>query len=567
MEHNKNMNRWLLLPVVLLLTALVFLPGTVFADPATAVTVDPASQNVGTGATFTVGIHVVPDTAIAGMQFSLSFDPSLLTANSVVEGNLLSQGGASTFFMAGTINNVAGTITGVAGAITTPGQTVSSPGTFATISFTAKTTAGTSALNLSNVIVADINAVPVAITVTGGQVVVGGAPPTTYTITFATDPTSTGSITFDSVSYSNGNTVNKSANTYNIVAVPGTGYNFSSWQTTGGGLSVAVPTSASTTCTVSGNGTLRMVQTATPPTTYTITFATDPTSTGSITFDSVSYSNGNTVNKSANTYNIVAVPGTGYNFASWQTTGGGLSVAVPTSASTTCTVSGNGTLRMVQTAVPPTTYTITFATDPTSTGSITFDSVSYSNGNTVNKSAATYNIVAVPGGGYYFGSWQTTGGLSVASASSASTTCTVSGNGTLKMVQTQTPPVEYAVSFDTDPEATGTITFAAVTYSDGNTVNKAANTYAITAHPASGYSFAGWQTTGSLSVASANSASTTCTVSGAGTLRMVQTETPPVGGTAYPPNKLLMLLPWIAIGAAIIVATSLLVQRRRSAAR
>jgi hypothetical protein len=477
MKH-KNLSRWLALPVVLLLTALVFLPGAALADAATAVTVDPASQNVGTGATFTVGIHVAPDTAIAGMQFSLSFDPSLLTANGVTEGNLLNQGGASTFFMAGTINNAAGTITGVAGAITVPGASVSSPGTFATISFTAKTAAGTSPLTLSNVIVADINAVPVAITVTGGQVVIGGAPPTTYTITFATDPTSKGSITFDSVSYSNGNTVNKSAAIYNIVAVPGSGYNFGSWQTTGS-----------------------------------------------------------------------------------------LSVASAISASTTCTVSGNGTLKMVQTAVPPTTYTITFATDPTGTGSITFDSVSYSNGNTVNKSAATYNIVAVPGGGYYFGSWQTTGGLSIASASSASTTCTVSGNGTLKMVQTQTPPTQYAVTFDTDPEATGTITFAAVTYSDGNTVNKAANTYAITAHPASGYSFAGWQTTGSLSVTSASSASTTCTVSGAGTLRMVQTETPPVGGTAYPPNKLLMLLPWIAIGAAIIVATSLLVQRRRSAAR
>jgi hypothetical protein len=38
-----------------------------------------------------------------------------------------------------------------------------------------------------------------------------------------------------------------------------------------------------------------------------------------------------------------------------------------------------------------------------------------------------------------------------------------------------------------------------------------------------------------------------------------------VGGTAYPPNKLLVLLPWIALGAAIIVATSLLVRRRRSA--
>jgi hypothetical protein len=128
--------------------------------------------------------------------------------------------------------------------------------------------------------------------------------------------------------------------------------------------------------------------------------------------------------------------------------------------------------------------------------------------------------------------------------------------------------IPVTITFDTDPEAMGSITFAAVTYNDGNTVNKSAATYAITANPGSGYYFDHWVATGSLSVASASSASTTCTVAGAGTLSMVQTtETPPVGGTAYPPNKVLMLLPWIAAGAAIIVATSLLVRRRRSAAR
>lgn len=43
--------------------------------------------------------------------------------------------------------------------------------------------------------------------------------------------------------------------------------------------------------------------------------------------------------------------------------------------------------------------------------------------------------------------------------------------------------------------------------------------------------------------------------------------TPSVGGTAYPPSKLLMMAPWIALGAAIIVGASLLVRRRRSATR
>jgi hypothetical protein len=389
MEHkNKNMSRWLALPFVLLAMAALFLPATAFADLATAVTVVPASQNVGTGATFAVNISVVPDTAIAGMQFNLSFNASLIQVNNVTEGNLFKQGGANTSFqILGGIDNTAGTITSVVCAILGAGS-VSQNGTFATISFTAKTTAGTSALHLSNVIVGNPQGQAVSKTVTDGNVTVTGAEAE-----------------------------------------------------------------------------------------YTITFVTDPTTTGNITFAGVSYTNGGSVSKSAGTYNIVAGPGSGYNFASWQTTGL-VSVTSATLATTTCNVTGAGTLKMVQTAAP--TYTITFATDPTTTGNITFAGVSYSDGNTVGKTAATYAIVAVPGTGYYFDKWETTGSVSVTSSSSATTTCVVSG---------------------------------------------------------------------------------------AGMLRMVQTTVPPVGGTAYPPNKLLMVLPWIAVGAAIIVATSVLLRRRRGATR
>jgi hypothetical protein len=350
MEH-KNMSRWLALPVVLLLMAALFLPGTVFADPDTDVSVDPSTQNVGTGATFAVGIYVVPDTAIAGMQFSLSFNPSLITANSVTEGNLFSQGGASTYFVSGTIDNVAGTITNVWGVINEPGQTVSSPGTFATISFTAGTAAGTSPIDLSNVIVGDLGGMAVPITVTDGEVVITGAPPPEYTVTFDTDPEATGTITFDGVIYSDGNTVDKTAGTYYIAANPGSGYYFDSWEATGG-LSVTSPTSPTTTCVVSGAGTLRMVQTTAPPPEYTITFDTVPAATGTITFDGVSYNDGNTVDKTAGTYDIAANPGSGYYFDSWETSGG-LSVTSPNSASTACVISGAGTLSMVQTTTAP----------------------------------------------------------------------------------------------------------------------------------------------------------------------------------------------------------------------
>jgi hypothetical protein len=563
--ERRNVSRLLGLPVVLLFTAALFLPGTAFADPATAVTVEPPNQNVGRGVNFTVDIYVVPDTDIAGAQFNLSFDASVVTANNVTEGNLLKQGGASAFFTPGTIDNVAGTIIRVLGAITTSGETVSQSGIFATVSFTAKTAEGASALDLSNVIVGDPQGRAVSLTVTDGHVTIG-TPPAEYTISFDTVPAATGNITFAGVGYSDGNTVNKTAATYAIVANPGSGYYFASWETTGG-LSVAAPGSAITNCTVSGAGTLRMVQTTAPPEEYAITFDTVPAATGSITFAGISYSDGNTTDKTAGTYAIAAAPGSGYYFDRWETTGN-LSVTSSTSATTTCEVSGAGTLRMVQTTAPPEEYTIAFDTVPAATGNVTFAGVSYGDEDTVDKTAGTYVIASGPGNGYYFDRWETTGNLSVTSSTSATTTCEVSGAGTLRMAQTTAAPEEYAIAFDTVPAAIGSITFDGVSYSDGNTVNKTAGTYAITAAPGSGYYFASWQTTGSLSVAAPGSAATNCVVSGAGTLRMVQTTTaPPVNGTDHPISKTAILGLSIAVGAAIVAGTILLVRRHRSAIR
>ena len=137
--------------------AAVWLSGIVFAAGTATVGVSAPAQAVSTGQQLSVSINVNPNTAIAGAQFSLSFNPSLVSVTGVAEGNLLKQGGANTYFMLGQINNTAGTVSAVAGAITTPGQTVSSSGIFAVIAFTAGTAQGTCPLTLSNVIVGDIS--------------------------------------------------------------------------------------------------------------------------------------------------------------------------------------------------------------------------------------------------------------------------------------------------------------------------------------------------------------------------------------------------------------------------
>ncbi len=160
----------------LLMLALVLLsPGVAYAEEATVVSLSAPNQ-VNPGAEFSVNILVQPGTAIAGVQFDLTFDSSLVTVDSVEEGQLLSQGVATTYFNPGVIDNVAGNIDGVVGAIITPGQTVSTEATFATVTLTAGAGSGTCLLTLSNVVVGDINGISVPISVVNGQVTINQPP-------------------------------------------------------------------------------------------------------------------------------------------------------------------------------------------------------------------------------------------------------------------------------------------------------------------------------------------------------------------------------------------------------
>lgn len=114
------------------------------------VSISTGDYNVYRNRDFTVNIAVDPTVPIQGMQFDLSFDSTLVSVDSVTEGNLLTQDGASTSFNQGTIDNAKGAITGMSGIILEGGQ-VSTPGIFATIQMTSKNDEGTSSLSLSKV--------------------------------------------------------------------------------------------------------------------------------------------------------------------------------------------------------------------------------------------------------------------------------------------------------------------------------------------------------------------------------------------------------------------------------
>jgi hypothetical protein len=169
--ENKNAFRYLRnLTVLLVLSLTVLLPGIASAAGNAIVSVSAPAGALDPGEQFTIGISVVPNNAIAGMQFNLSFDPDIVTVGSIAEGNLLNQGGANTYFGNGQINNTAGTITGVFGAIISPGQTVATVGTFAVITLTAGNTEGSSPLTLSNVVVGDLDSQSLPVNVVNGTI-------------------------------------------------------------------------------------------------------------------------------------------------------------------------------------------------------------------------------------------------------------------------------------------------------------------------------------------------------------------------------------------------------------
>jgi hypothetical protein len=158
---------------IILTVALVLgLSSTASAVETTTVSVSPSRQPAEPGGTFTVSIVIDPGTAIAGVQFDLTFDPSLVTVDSVEEGGLLRQDGASTYFTPGVLDNEAGVIRSVVGVITTPEQTVSASGAFALIVLTASTREGTCSLTLSNVVIGDADGQSVPVSLVNGEVAV-----------------------------------------------------------------------------------------------------------------------------------------------------------------------------------------------------------------------------------------------------------------------------------------------------------------------------------------------------------------------------------------------------------
>ena len=108
----------------------VVFPGTgfMFSTDVTSVRVND---------TFTVHISAEKVTDLAGWQFDVEFDPEVLEAVEVREGDFLKTDGGTTFFQQGTIDNTVGKITGLSAALISA-DGITGSGSLLSVTFSAK---------------------------------------------------------------------------------------------------------------------------------------------------------------------------------------------------------------------------------------------------------------------------------------------------------------------------------------------------------------------------------------------------------------------------------------------
>jgi hypothetical protein len=256
----------------------------------TLVSIDPTSKTVSPNETFTVNVSCVPGQAIKSFEFKLSFNASLLQANSVSEGDIFD--GYTTFFNDGTINNTAGTIVDIYDLIVGVGS-VSDAGTLVSISFTARSTTGVSHLTLTDVgVTNDTEYVPISVSNGNVSIVV-------YTLTVNT--VGSGSVTKNpnQASYTYGTVVT-------LTATASTGWSFNHW---GGNLSGS---QNPTTITMNSN---KVVIANFTQNTYTLTVNIQGSGTVTKNPNQASYTYGTVVT-------LTATASTGWSFNHW---GGNLS--------------------------------------------------------------------------------------------------------------------------------------------------------------------------------------------------------------------------------------------------
>ena len=117
-------------------------------EPNISFSFSTVATQVEIGDTFTVHLKTENVDDLVGWQSDITFNPTVLKANSVSEGDFLKQGDGRTFFQKGTIDNATGKITGLKTVQLSKGE-MNRQGTLLSVKFTAIAD-GKSQLTLDN---------------------------------------------------------------------------------------------------------------------------------------------------------------------------------------------------------------------------------------------------------------------------------------------------------------------------------------------------------------------------------------------------------------------------------
>jgi hypothetical protein len=279
---------------------------------------------------------------------------------------------------------------------------------------------------------------------------------------------------------------------------------FSSWNATGSLSLWGAHPPASENTTILGNGTITVRYTPHP----SLTFLVDPSTCDEILLQGLGYPSGSSASLYEGNYSASApqcpVPPTYLVFSYWSSDGS-LSIANPTDANTTVSLSGNGTLIAHYVA-----QLTLYASSP-SQGSVLLNSTLYSNGATLDLPVGNYSLLPVPEPWSEFLRWTTLGGLSVGAGLAH-----VASTGTLTALFRFAPLLGVGLS----PPTCGALTVNGSSAASGTSVQLPLGAYPLRAPScnASSELFEDWALSGGLSVSAIGSPSATLTVTGNGTL-------------------------------------------------
>ena len=314
-----------------------------------------------------------------------------------------------------------------------------------------------------------------------------------FTITFATVPSSCGSIEFNGLHYATFQSVTLPANVYSVLPFPCYPYVFSFWSASGIPIGPLLRSAASISVNLTANATLTAHWRYIRPF-DTIGLAIDTNRCGSISLNRTVYSSNTTIRiLDGLTYPLSYSQCPLNVFSGWVPSDPINLTILGGSPNSFFTPHGNGTIELTYLPTASNPVPVVFETKPAKCGGILFRGAGYVNGTSLSiASGVQYPVVADPCAGWGLDHWNATAGL------------TLSGGFLSALapgILTATYYEETIVTIETYPPGCGYITINDVPYYNGSQIIVSnGSTFIIHAFPCAGYYFSGWYSTGGVFV-------------------------------------------------------------------